>query len=205
MPPPDSREVDRNATRQTNWGSFDWFMGVNAAILGTLAFSTYYTAELEFGLYALALLLFTGLVWRVLRRFEYPWWLLLLVEAGLIAHLMGGYVRWGPDGSWLYWNDVFGIRYDRIVHYYNSLVAVLAIWTIVKQSDARLGSFEPFFLVMTVLGLGAAIEVLEYAAWRMIPNVGVGDYANNMEDLALNLAGGLSGLAVLAAIRKLAR
>jgi uncharacterized membrane protein YjdF len=137
-----------------------------------------------------------SLAWRWLRRFDFPLWLLFLVEVGIVAHFAGGYVKYGPEG-WLYWHHFLGIRYDKIVHFYNSLVAVLAFTLMLRQSRAVLGRMEPAILVGFVLGLGAVIEIVEYFAVLTIENVGVGDYANNMEDLMMNLLGGIAG-AVLA-------
>jgi hypothetical protein len=176
---------------------FDWFMAINGTALIVSTASTYFTAELEFGLYALVILVAGAIGWRWLRRFDFPLWVLALLEIGIVAHFAGGYVKYGPEG-WLYWHHFLGIRYDKIVHFYNSMVAALAIAIMFRQSRVELGRMAPLVVVGLVLGLGAAIEIVEYFAVLTIENVGVGDYANNMEDLVMNLLGGITGVLVSA-------
>lgn len=177
---------------------FDWFMVINTAALVASTLSTYYTAEFEFGLYAAVILAAGVVAWRWLRRVDYPLWLLLLVEVGIISHFAGGYVKYGDEG-WLYWHHFAGIRYDQIVHFYNSMVGALAFATIFEQVGLKLGAWRPFVVVTVVLGLGAVIEIVEFFAVLTIPNVGVGDYANNMMDLVMNLLGGITGVLLAAA------
>ena len=181
---------------------FDWFMALNATILIVSTLTTWFTAEFEFGLYAAVLLVAGALGWRYLRRFDYPLWLLALVQIGIVAHFAGGYVKYGPEG-WLYWHHFLGVRYDKIVHFYNSLVAVLVLGVVFQGAGIGLRSIEPFVLVGVVLGLGAAIEIVEYFAVLTIPNGGVGDYANNMEDLVMNLLGGITGVTLRSIARRL--
>ena len=181
---------------------FDWFMSINAIVLIVTTLSTYYTAEWEFGLYSVVLLVAGALAWRFLRRFDYPVWILVLVEIGIASHFAGGYVKYGAEG-WLYWHHFLGVRYDKIVHFYNSFVAVLVFGMLFRQAGVGLRRMEPFVLVGFVLGLGAAIEVIEYFAVLTIHNVGVGDYANNMEDLVMNLLGGTLGVTLMAIGRRI--
>ncbi|GAB4278191.1 MAG: hypothetical protein Kow0056_10250 [Coriobacteriia bacterium] len=182
---------------------FDWFMVVNTTALAISTLTTYFTAEWEFGLYAAVILIVGALAWKKLRRFEYPWWLIVLVQVGIIAHFSGGYVKYGPEG-WLYWHYFFGIRYDQIVHFYNSFVGVLGFGIISRQSAVDFGRAEPIILVGLVLGAGALIEIVEYFAKLTIPGVGVGDYDNNMQDLVLNLAGGITAVGLERGLRPLA-
>ena len=183
---------------------FDVFMTVNAGAFAYSAVSTWWTSEWEFGLYAAVLLTAGALGWRYVRRFDFPIWLLLLVQLGIVAHFAGGYVKYGEEG-WLYWHHFLGVRYDKIVHFYVSLVAVLVVDRVFAEAGLGLRPFGPLVLVGVVTGLGAAIEIVEYFATLTIDNVGVGDYANNMEDLIMNLLGALAGLPIAHAMARARR
>ena len=183
---------------------FDWFMTINTAALVVSTVTTWWTNEWEFGLYAVAILTAGVLAWRFLRRFEYPVWLLVMVEIGIISHFAGGYVKYGEEG-WLYWHYFLGVRYDKIVHFYNSMVGALGFGHLFRAAGLRLRGMEPFILIGFVLGAGALIEIIEYFAVLTIPNVGVGDYANNMEDLIMNLLGGVLGVVLATPARRRAR
>jgi uncharacterized membrane protein YjdF len=74
------------------------------------------------------------------------------------------------------------------------MVAAIVLSYIFREAGLDLGAFEAFIVVMVTLGLGALIEIVEYFAVLTVPNTGVGDYANNIQDLIVNLFGGLTGV-----------
>ena len=172
---------------------FDVFIAVNAAFLIGTTLYAYAVAEPEFGLYAVTILGLATLGWWLLRRYDYPIWLLVLVQIGIVAHFAGGFL-YPSDGISLYNHYFAGIRYDKFVHFYNSMVAAIVLSYIFREAGLVMGAFEPFVVVMVTLGLGAFIEIIEYFAVLTIPNTGVGDYANNIQDLIVNLLGGLTGV-----------
>jgi hypothetical protein len=179
---------------------FDVFVGGNVALLlGTTLFA-YARADWEFALYAVVILAFIVFLWRLLRPYDYPVWLLVLVEIGILAHFAGGFLR--LDGDTLYTRYVLGVRWDKYVHYYNSLAVAMLISHLVRKAGLELKGFGPVFIVMVTLGLGGVIEIVEYFAVAVIPKTGVGDYANNIEDLIMNLLGGTTGVSLSALIRR---
>jgi uncharacterized membrane protein YjdF len=172
---------------------FDVFIAVNAAFLIGTTLYAYAVAEPEFGLYAVTILGLATIGWWLLRRFDYPIWLLVLVQIGIVAHFAGGFL-YPSDGISLYNHYYGGIRYDKFVHFYNSMVTAIVLSYIFREAGLVLGAFEAFVVVMVTLGLGAFIEIVEYFAVLTIPETGVGDYANNIQDLIVNLLGGLTGV-----------
>lgn len=182
--------------------SFDVFVGVNAALLVVTTLYAYATTRVEFGLYAVVILAAGVAAWWYLRRFEYPLWLLGLLQVGIIAHFAGGLFYPGNGDVSLYNHHFFGIRYDKFVHFYNSMVVAMLLSHIARASGAALGALEPFVIVLATLGLGAVIEIVEYFAVLTIPYTTVGDYANNVEDLVMNLLGGVVGVTLMAVGRR---
>jgi len=176
--------------------AFDGFMAFNTLILiGSTAYA-YATAELEFGLYAAVILTLGLLAWRILRRYDYPLWMLALLQIAVFAHFAGGFLQLPPDNHSLYYHEFFGIRFDKIVHFFNSALIAIVLMSIFRQAKMRLKPMEGFVIVGVVTGLGAAIEILEYFAVLTIPNTGVGDYMNTVEDLIMNLLGAIAGYVI---------
>ena len=143
--------------------------------------------------------------------YAYLVWMVFAV--GLIAHL-DGLVRFSAhvlvllcivgfshmaganleiSGVILYRQTLFGfIHYDHLVHAFGMGAAGLAVWEATRRmlaadSGVRAG-------VVVILGantVGALIEIGEYLATLTLPEVRVGAYANNMQDLIANLVGAL--------------
>jgi hypothetical protein len=173
---------------------FDVFMAFNGALLvGTTAWA-FANSSFEFGLYAAVLLLVGALLWKVLRRFTYPVWMLVAFQIGVFAHFAGGFLY--VDGNSLYWYEGLGIRFDRLVHFYNSGVASLVVTSVYRQAGLVLKRWEPWVVIATVFGIGAAVEVVEFFAVQVIPNTGVGDHANTIEDMVVNALGACVGYAL---------
>ncbi len=193
-------EVDKVGTadvsapeRRRGITAFDVFMAFNATILiGSTAYA-YATAELEFGLYAAVILGMGLLIWRFLRCYHYPLWMLALMQIAIFAHFAGGFIYLGPDHHSLYYHEFFGVRFDKIVHTFNSGVAALVLASIFRQAKMRLEPMEAFVVIGMSTALGAATEILEYFAVMTIPNTGVGDYVNTVEDLMMNVLGATLG------------
>jgi len=175
-------------------------MAFNGALLVGSTLYAYAVAEWEFGLYAAVILGLGLLAWRALRRYSYPWWMLLALQIGVVSHFAGGFVRLPPDSHSLYWHYFAGVRFDRVVHVYNSAIASLALAHVFRSARMRLEPMEGFVVVGTATALGSAIEIIEYFAVRTIPYTGVGDYANTMGDLLMNGLGAIAGYIAASAI-----
>lgn len=144
----------------------------------------------EFYVYALFIIGLILIGWRSFRQIDFPWTLLVLIEAGILMHFAGGLLF--LDGQRLYDHFALGIRYDKYVHFMNALVAAASVDTIFARKHLRLSRLRPLVILLTVLGMGAIVEIMEYLVTITVPHNGVGDYDNNMQDLMGNLAGGFA-------------
>ncbi len=146
----------------------------------------------EFFIYAAGILTAIGLLWWHFRRFPIPSWLLWCLQAGIVMHFAGGFVM--VDGRRLYDAHLFGLpreffRYDKLVHLANAFIAAVLVGRL--QPDRSRGEFvAASFVLLTVLGLGSVVEIIEYFVCATIPGNGVGSYDNNMQDLVANFLGG---------------
>jgi len=148
----------------------------------------------EFLFYALVLTLAITGLWVWLRRYTLPGWLLLVIEAGILAHFAGGLAQ--LDGTRLYDHVYLGIRYDKYVHVANAFIAALAVQEICRVKGQPLTGFTRLLVFFTVLGLGSIVEICEFAATLAIPRNGVGGYADTLGDLIANVCGGALFLAM---------
>lgn len=181
----------------------DYFVGINIILFLLMAFTVYYDRLVayrgpgnihEFFIYACAILLVIVLVWLVLRRLWFPGWLLLLIEIGILMHFAGAFVE--IEGGRLYDAHVLGIRYDKYVHGFNGLAGaalinhLLGATRMLTVMQTRV-PVRPLIVIGLVLGAGAIVEILEYLVVLTVPNNGVGNYDNNLQDLIANLAGAM--------------
>lgn len=173
---------------------FDIFVGFNLVLLVATTTYAFFTASAEFGMYAVVMFGIGLLIWKVMRKYDYAVWMLLLLQVGIFAHFAGGFTF--VDGVSLYWYEGLGIRFDRIVHFYNSAIGAVVMLSVYRQAGLTLGTWEPWVVIMTVFGLGAIIEIIEFAAVTVVPNTGVGDHANTIEDMIVNLVGAAVGYLV---------
>lgn len=151
----------------------------------------------EFVIYATGIVAVIALAWFFLRARPCGAGLLLLVEAGLLAHFAGAFVP--IDGGRLYELEIFGLRFDQCVHLLNAFAGAALIDHFLAA--ARIG-VRPLIVVGLVLGAGSVIEIVEYLAFLTVPDAGVGGYENNMQDLIANLIGAVAFVAVAAILRR---
>jgi uncharacterized membrane protein YjdF len=181
----------------------DLFAGFNVLLFIGMCVAVYYDRFIvyrgreniiEFFLYAIVVMSAIGIAWLLLRAFRFSGILLLLMEVGILMHFAGGLVH--MDGARLYDHFFVGIRYDKYVHFTNSLIGALMLRDFFRRTDMHVPRFEAFIVVLIVLGFGAGIEIVEYVVTKTVPRNGVGGYDNNMQDLIANLAGGLCHAAI---------
>lgn len=179
--------------------TMDVFFAFNVALFLMMCAFAYYdrwvkymgsgrAAIAEFFFYAVVLIVALGATWAFLRRFTYPGWLLVLVEAGIVAHFAGGLVHFG--GARLYDHVFFGVRYDKYVHFANAFVGAVAVQEICRLRRLPIHTFTRLIAFLAVLGLGTGVEICEFFVTRTIPQNGVGGYDDNMRDLIANVCGG---------------
>lgn len=153
----------------------------------------------EFAIYATGIVAVIAIAWFFLRARPCGAGLLLLVEAGLLAHFAGAFVP--IDGGRLYEVTILGLRFDNYVHILNAFGGAALIDHFLAAPEARTRT-RPLIIVGLVLGAGSVIEIVEYLAFLSVPDAGVGGYENNMQDLIANLAGALAFVAVASAFRR---
>ena len=183
----------------------DIFFGVNLLLFVMMCVFAYYDrwvnyagrsqpALAEFLFYAMVLIMAITGLWAWLRRCTLPGWLLLVIEAGILAHFAGGLVQF--NGARLYDHVYLGLRYDKYVHFANAFIAALAVLEICRVKGQPNTGFTRLLVFFTVLGLGGIVEICEFVATLTIPRNGVGGFADTMGDLMANVCGGALFLAL---------
>lgn len=176
----------------------DVFALVNSALFLSMCFFVYYSRFIEyrgaaniheFFIYAIAIFLGVLILWRYFRRYDFKVDLLLLVQIGILMHFAGAFVQ--VDGHRLYDEHLLGIRYDKYVHLINAFIASLLVRRLFLARGLSLAGINRLFVVLSVLGLGALVEIVEYLVVSTVDDSGVGGYDNNMQDLMANLLGTL--------------
>ena len=86
------------------------------------------------------------------------------------------------------------LKYDQVVHAYGFGVSALVCWECLRVRLRGLGDARPTAGVMALcalaaMGLGAANEIVEFAATKLMRETNVGDYDNNATDLVFNAMG----------------
>ncbi|MBK9573130.1 MAG: DUF2238 domain-containing protein [Rhodoferax sp.] len=148
----------------------------------------------EFFVYAAVIMLGIAILWFVFRHYEFNGSTLLLVQLGILMHFSGAFVM--VDSHRLYDQVLFGLRYDKYVHFVNAFAATLLMSRLFEIQQIALTRSNNVFVVLVVLGLGAVIEIVEYLVVLTVPGNGVGGYDNNMQDLMANLVGASSFMLV---------
>lgn len=176
----------------------DLFVLANICLFILLCIFRYYARFLhyrgaanisEFFVYAVGIIVVIIIIWMYFRHFTFETSMLVLLEIGIMMHFAGAFVQ--IDGHRLYDAHIMWIRYDKYVHFVNSLVISILVRKIFVIQKNEMDMINRIFILLIVLGLGAIVEIAEYWVTKTIPHNGVGDYDNNMQDLIGNCAGGL--------------
>lgn len=174
------------------------FVALNIALFLLMCVVVYYDRFLqyrgrgnlhEFFLYAAVIVMVILIAWQKLRRYDVRPSALALAEVGILAHFSGAFVP--IHGGRLYDARLYGIGYDKLVHGFNAFAACWVLGQIFEAMKLRLGAVRLFVIVLSVLGLGALVEIVEYLVSLTVQNSGVGGYDNNMQDMMGNFVGGL--------------
>lgn len=178
------------------WKPIDFFFGVNVLLFLVLCVFRYYHRFIkfrgsenihEFFIYATALMISITLLWLYFRHTDLPGLLLLLLQAGILLHFFGAFII--VDGHRLYDAFILGARYDKYVHFINAFITCVFLQRLFVTEKLPLTRLVFLIIVLSTLGLGALVEILEYLVVKTVPHNGVGDYDNNMQDLFSNLLG----------------
>lgn len=177
----------------------DVLVGVNLLISALWAILFYYPRFLslhstgnpaEFLFYAGITMAATFVLWRKVRRLGLGWKTVAPLQVLLLLHMLGGITS--SHGIRLYdCHLLFGLTYDKVVHAYAGFAAALVFATVMSRSLPRQLPFANLISVLVVMGVSALWELVEYAAYTLIPLSGVGSYDNNMTDMLANLLGAI--------------
>lgn len=169
----------------------DVFALLNIGGLAAAEASAMSESKPGFALYAFGVLALYVCFWLALRRFEFPIPASIALQLVIVGHLAGRFVH--VDGVQLYQVVVLGVHMDKVIHALNSALGAVFIVVLFRQAGLRLRGWEGFVVVMVACGLGALIEIIEFASTYVLATHNVGDYVNNAQDLVANLVGALVG------------
>lgn len=133
--------------------------------------------------------------WLAVRRNEFPVWASIAVQLAVVGHMAGRFVR--IDGVQLYQVVVAGVHMDKVIHAFNTGMGAVFLVVLFRTVGLRLMRWEGFIVVMVACGLGALIEIVEFASTYVLVTHNVGGYVNNAQDLVANLAGSLVAWAAM--------
>lgn len=179
----------------------DLFVTVNCVLFLLLCLLRYFARFVaypgighidEFFVYAVVILCCIVALWRVFQHHPFDASVLILLQMGIVMHFCGAFVL--INGERLYDTMVLGVHYDKYVHFINSFTASLLFSHLFEIQRIPLTRVNSVFLLLVVLGLGAAVEIVEYVVTLTVPNNGVGGYDNNMQDLIADFLGCLGFL-----------
>jgi len=155
----------------------------------------------EFFFYAVIILLLLTGAWVIFRSYDWDPWLLALVAFGVAIHFAGGLTS--HEGVRLYDWVPFGIRFDKFVHFINAAIAAQVVVAIMRFEGISFGRLEGLGVVLIVLGVGTTFEIAEYMVLRTMPDAGVGQYDNDLQDMIANLCGAVFSRCVLWVSRRI--
>ena len=160
------------------------------------------TSNYEFIIYVFVLIFFLFFIIYSDRWFQYPkiatWGLIVWA----VLHMAGGafYIR----GTRLYdlilvplVGEPYNIlKYDQLIHFYVYLVIGILVYSILKKYFKTENILTSVLAILTVLGIGAFYELIEFATVVMFASTGVGGYYNLSLDILFNLLGSIAGVLV---------
>jgi hypothetical protein len=128
-----------------------------------------------------------------------------------LAHMAGGLVTvpesWPVAGDlrvlYNWWLVKDWLKYDQVVHAFGfGLVTWVAWQSIQREFENRGAEMQPRVGLMVWcaaagMGAGALNEVVEFAAFQLLPDTNVGDYQNTGWDLVANLIGSLAAAVLI--------
>lgn len=186
---------------------------------GVLAFSALYllagsvwflrTANSEFVIYVLVIVVLLAGVFRAQRTVQWPVWMLWAFSAWGLMHVLGGAVV--IDDHVLFaqrlvpvvdrGGEFYVLKYDQVVHgYLYGLVAVMAHHVLRHVFRVTAGpAAVAVASVLISLGISSLNELMEFAISLTVEN-GVGGYDNTMLDFVFNFSGAVLATAAYAAV-----
>lgn len=164
-----------------------------------------YEGNDEYLWYVGLIYIFGGLAWYHLRDAQLPNSLLLALSFAGFLHMAGRSVWVGDD---ILYNVVIGdfvladntqavlFKYDQFLHAYGYGVAALLIRFItIRFAPGIPAAGAVAIAILAAMGIGAANEIVEFAAATGFETTYVGDYYNTSLDLVANAFGAIVAIA----------
>ena len=191
------------STREITVTSVDFFALINSFFFLMMCVFVYYDRFIsfrgaanihEFFIYATVIFSLVFLFWYKFKHLSVHTLVLVLIEIGILIHFSGAFIE--LDGHRLYDSRFFDIRYDKYVHFFNSMIALFITLHIFAKKGLPQTKLILLVAILIVLGLGAVVEIVEFLVTLTVENHGVGTYNNNMLDLTANLFGAVTAVLV---------
>ncbi len=175
-------------------------------LLYLVPFTLYYLnlKNYEFLIYISVIVLLGAIIGLNLNRSKLDNLVLWLLSIWGLVHLVGGGVR--INGNTVYslrlidiidkGGQFYILKMDQLIHFYGFLVSAILVYQLLK-STGSIASKSPKLMIFLSwigsMGLGAMNEVVEFIAFVVLSNTGVGDLYNTGLDLIFNMLGALLG------------
>lgn len=123
-----------------------------------------------------------------------------------LLHMLGGSLRVGDGVLYRYriielinrGGDFYILKMDQLIHFYGFLITAIVIYQLLQH---RMNPREHWRMMIFIswigaMGLGAVNEVIEFLAFVVFTETGVGDVYNTGLDLIFNMTGALVGACI---------
>ncbi|MBO6782746.1 MAG: DUF2238 domain-containing protein [Alphaproteobacteria bacterium] len=188
-----------------------------AVLTVTLAYTAVFGAifiargNAEFVWYVVTLLILVGIVALGQRKAAFPAAILWALSLWGFVHMAGGGVPVNDSVLYAYVvlplagnGEFVFLKYDQVVHFYGFGVTAWLLWHLLRRHYPEMaGSASVYvFPVLGAMGLGAANEMIEFAAVVAFPDTNVGGYINTALDLVFNAAGAITAMVLVRLISR---
>ena len=170
------------------------------SLIYVIGFTAYYMSirNFEFLWYVAVLVFFFSLIFLTIRKSNFDLPILWGLSIWGLLHMAGGGIKIGDGVLYgvqllpIVTNGDFTIfKFDQAVHIFGFFVATLVVYHLLKPYLAPNTNWKVIYFVIIAAGtgLGALNEMVEFVAVILLPETGVGGYANTSLDLISNLIG----------------
>jgi len=100
--------------------------------------------------------------------------------------------------------DLSILKYDQFVHFFGFGVSTLVVYHLLRPYLNEKVNWKVIYPILVVAGAGMGVlnEIIEFIAVLLVPNTGVGGYANTALDLVFNTLGAIAAVFLIHIRRK---
>ncbi len=185
------------------WETYRWLIVFTLAYLLGAAFVYGSRGNWEFIAY-LGVTIFIGLIILASARTSgLDHMVLWMLSIWGLLHMLGGVLPVGDTVlyGWKIYpfldrgGDFYILKMDQVIHFYGFMTAAIVMHQLIARRS--IANVHPgmliFFAAVGSLGLSAVNEIIEFLAFVILEDTGVGDMYNTGLDLIFNAAGALVG------------